>query len=342
MRRYISYILILTLCLQWLSFFPIQAVAASSNTESIFYYFPNTDGYKSVKKNYKKIDILAPQIYTVGYDFKLGDAESKDILKLAKKKRMDVMPLVVQANFNKTLMTQILADTDIQDAIIDDLIREAKKKDFIGWQFDFENIDHLDRDRYTQFVAKAYDAMQEEDLLFSVAVIPRANQYDPNAKTQDWSSGYNIPEIAKVSDFISIMTYDDPRSEGPVASIGYVRRVLDFTLQDVPAEKVSLGVPLYCWQWQLGGTKKIASVTYDTSANTQKKYKRNGVSTHYDRNYEAEVFFFVKDDGILNYIWCDNEKSLSAKLDVVEKYGLRGISAWAIGQESKNIWKKLR
>lgn len=310
-------------------------------SENIFYYYPTKSAYASVKKNYKKIDIIAPQIYTVGYDLKLGKAESEDILELADKKKIDVMPLVVNANFNQPLMSQILASTTAQDAIIADLVEEAKDRDFIGWQFDFENINHVDRDLYTAFVKRTHEVFKKEKLTLSVAVIPRTTPYDPNSTYQDWSSGYSIGDVAKVSDFVSIMSYDDPKSKGPVASIDYVNKALAFTLKDTPAEKISLGIPLYCWQWQSGIDGKIASVVYDTAYGTQKKYKKNGVKKSYSKEHEAELFYFIKDHGIPNFIWCDNEKSVKAKLGVIKKEGLRGLSAWAIGQESKKIWNVL-
>jgi spore germination protein len=315
--------------------------ADAGKTENIFYYYPNQNGYESVKKNYRNIDILAPQIYTVGYDLTLGEAESEDILELADKKRIDVMPLVVQTGFDKILMTRLLDDEDAQDDLIDDLVDEAKDRDFIGWQFDFENINYLDRDRYTDFVEKAYIEFKEKKLKFSVAVIPRTTTFNPYAGSQDWSSGYNIAAIAAVSDFVSIMSYDDPRSIGPVSSLQYLDAVLAETLKDTPAEKISLGVPFYCWQYEIGNGGKIASVTYEISKNTQEKYEDNGVFSLYLDSLGAEIFAFVKDTGRVNYIWCDNRESVETKNNIVKDKGLRGMSFWALGQEDPDIWKDL-
>lgn len=310
-----------------------------ANSENIFYYYPGDRGYDSVKKNHRDIDILAPQIYTVGYDFKLGKVEDKKILKLAKKKRIDVMPLVVQANFNMNLMSHILHREDVQDQIIEDLIDEAKDRKYIGWQFDFENIFHTERDLYVEFVKKAKKEFQKEDLLFSVAVIPRTTAYDKLSEDQDWSSGYNIKDIAENSDFISIMSYDDPLSIGPVSSITYLKNVVAETLNDVAPEKISMGIPLYCWQYEAGKNKKVSSVTYEISKGTQKKYKDNGVGSFYTDFHEAEFFAFVKKDTGVNYIWCDNERSVEVKLDYAKNLGLRGASFWAIGQEDERMWK---
>jgi len=322
-----------------------QTTFAASKQENIFYYYPSTDGYKSVEENYKDIDILAPQLYTVDWYLELSEAKSTDILKLAKKKKIDVMPLVVQMGFNKTLMTQLLNDEDAQEDLIDDLIKEARKQKYIGWQFDFENINHLDRDKYTAFVKKAYKAFKKKRLKLSVAAVPRLKDYDKNSWDQDWSSGTDIPALAKNSDWVSIMSYDQPNSYGPVASIDYVQKAIDQTLKDTPASKISLGIPLYCWQWETtaaGVTKKIANLHYQTAANTKEKYKNNSFFTTYSTAAEAELFSFFKDDGSYHAIWCDNARSLEAKQDLVKKYKLRGISAWAIGQEDPEMWDVLK
>jgi spore germination protein len=317
----------------------ISTPVLAASTENIFYYYPGDRGYDSVKDNYKDIDILAPQIYTVGYDMKLKDVEDKKILKLAKKKRIDVMPLVVQSNFDITLMSHILNNEDAQDEIIEDLIDQADDHDYIGWQFDFENIFHAERDMYVDFMKKANKEFKKEGLLFSVAVIPRTTAYDKNSGNQDWSSGYNVGEIAKNSDFISIMSYDDPLSSGPVSSIQYLKKAVDNTLLTVSPDKISMGIPLYCWQYELGKIKKVASVVYEVSKNTQEKYKENGVGSFYTDFYEAEFFAFIKKDTGVNYIWCDNERSVKVKLDYTKSKGLRGSSFWAIGQEDEKMWK---
>lgn len=320
--------------------FPVFAMA-KTGSENIFYYYPNIEGYQSVEEHYRDIDILAPQIYTVGHDLELGEAESEDILDLAEDKNIDVMPLVVNADFSKHLMSRILQDEDAQDDIIDDLIDEAQDRDFIGWQFDFENINHLERDLYTDFVEKAYEEFQDEDLILSVAVIPGTAAYDPDGII-DWSSGYNIPDLADHSDFISVMSYDDPRSTGPVSSMTYLQNVMDHLLQDTPHEKISLGIPFYCWQYEVGNPKKIANVTYEISANTQEKYKDNGAGSIYlGGSYQTEFFAFIKDTGKINYIFCDNVQSLKAKQEFINDNELRGFSAWALGQEDERIWEEL-
>jgi hypothetical protein len=69
---------------------PQQALAV----EKLFYFFNNTYGFDNFKKNSSDIDIIAPQIYTVGYDLKVKKPTNTKIIKEAKKKQVDSMPLL--------------------------------------------------------------------------------------------------------------------------------------------------------------------------------------------------------------------------------------------------------
>jgi spore germination protein YaaH len=310
-------------------------------SENLFYYFDNVNGYNSFKKNYKEIDILAPQIYEVGYDLKVSTPNSKQkkLLREAKRRDSKVMPLLVNKSFDKVLMSDILINKKAQDDIIDFLIKEAKKEKYIGWQFDFENINHLDRDMYTAFVKKTYQKLKAENLQLSVAVVVRNNDYDPNSKNQDWSSAYDYKNLAFNSDFLTLMTYDDLNSNGPTASMAYVENILNYMLTQTSADKMSLGIPAYCWQWQDG--KKVASTTYYLAEKAYKKVNKKNKDRGFNEDLGVEYFKFLR-DGVQNVIWCDNAKSFELKENLITKKGLRGFSMWALGQEDSKLWKYLK
>jgi len=331
-----------------MAFSPTSLLAArstkskSTNTgERLFYYFPNEKGYDSFKENYKDIDVFAPQVYTVGFDLKIKDLtkEEKKILKEAKKKKVDTMPLIVNEQFSQGLMSTLLLQPKAQDEIIEFMIKEAKRKKFIGWQFDFENLNHKDRYLYVAFARKTYKALQKEGLLFSIAVITRPNDYDAYSSYQDWSSGYDYVNLAKNSDYLSLMTYDDPNSIGPVASLFYVRNILNYLTTQVPPEKLSLGIPLYCWKWT--GGVRTKSTTYDISVEELEE-GANG-SQGYDAYFGNEWIKWKNTENGKDYIaWCDGVKGTEEKMKLINEYKLRGFSAWAIGQENKDFWKVVK
>ncbi len=310
-------------------------------SEGLFYFFNNTYGLTNFKKNASDVDIIAPQIYTVGYDLKVKKLSSsnKKIIRAAKDKRVAVMPLIVNANFDKVLMSDILLSQDAQDEIIEFMIDEAKKNKFIGWQFDFENLNHLDRDMYSDFVAKTYKEMQKNDLQFSVAVIPRDKPYDKDSKDQNWSSGYDFKKIAENTDFVSLMTYDDPYSLGPVASIPFTQKILDYMVTQIPAEKISVGIPLYCWKWNNDTNERFGSLTHKLALKEYSKGKKK--SKGYDEELGSGWYKYTIDK-IEYKTWCESEESIESKLNLIEENNFRGFSAWAIGQEPTWLWNSIK
>lgn len=315
---------------------PIQHVFSA---EGLFYFYDNVYGFTNFKKNASTIDILAPQVYTVGYDLKVKKPSNTKILKEAKRKKTPTMPLLVNANFDKVLMSDILLNQKAQDEIIDFMIDEAKKYNFVGWQFDFENINHLDRDMYTEFVAKTSKRLKEHNLQFSVAVVPRSKPYDPTSKDQDWSSGYDFKEIAKHVDFISLMSYDDPYSKGPAASIPFTKKILDYMVTEIPSEKISLGIPLYCWKWDNQINMKVKNLTHKLTVKEYQKGKNK--SRGYDDALGAEWFKYTL-KGNQYTTWCESQESITKKIELIEKNNFRGFSAWALGQEPTWLWRTLK
>lgn len=314
---------------------PVQTFAA----ERLFYFYDNVYGFTNFKKNKSHIDIIAPQVYTVDYDLKVKKPSSTKILKEAKRKKINSMPLIVNADFSKLLMSDILLNQKAQDEIIDFMIKEADTYNFIGWQFDFENINHLDRDMYSAFVAKTSERLKENDLQFSVAVIPRSRAYDPLSTNQDWSSGYDFKKIAEHADFVSLMSYDDPYSTGPVASLPYTQKILSYMKTQMPAEKISLGIPMYCWKWDNRINARIGSTTHKLAEKEYRKGKDR--SKGYDKALGAEWLTYTR-DGNSHTIWCENEDSIEEKLALIKDNELRGFSAWALGQEPTWLWRILK
>jgi spore germination protein YaaH len=311
--------------------------------EKLFYYFDNVYGYDNFKKNSKEVDIIAPQMYTVGHDLKIKKPSSKSLklVRESKKKKVDTVPLLVNADFSKSLMSDILINDEVQEDIIEFMIEEADDRGYTGWQFDFENLNHLDRDLYSAFVAKAYKALKKEGLQFSVAVITRSTDYDPTSTNQDWSSGYDYKAIAANSDFVSLMSYDDPYSVGPVASMPFTERVLEYMMTQIPNEKISLGIPLYCWKWDDQINMRVGSLTQGLALKEYNKGEKKSREKGYDEDLGAYYYKYKLKNQ--NYtVWCENDDSIEAKIDLIDKYDLHGFSAWAIGQEATWFWREMK
>jgi len=332
---------LLTISLFLLFVSPTFCLATEAKIESVFYMsnLREKEGIASLKKNAEKIDILAPQFYAISNKLKLTgglDANLKNVIKQKKVKK--VMPLVANQGFKQSIMHNLLTSPKAQDEIIKALVKEALKQKYIGWQFDFENISYKDKDLYSSFIEKTAKSFKKNKLILSIAAVSRYTDYEDTSFYRNWSGAFDYERISKAVDFISLMTYDDPESKGPVASTPYVNKVLEYVKDKIPAEKLSFGIPLYYWGWSLEPLKKIRfNGTYQMVLDRQSKYKNE---VGFDESLGTAWISYLYQDKWYK-IWYEDKKSFDIRLDIIKQNKLRGFSAWVLGSEDSNIWESL-
>ena len=82
----------------------------------------------------------------------------------------------------------------------------------------------------------------------------------------DWRGAYDIAALAKSVDLVCLMTYDQQTRwtmPGPVAGWQWTVDNLNYALQFVPKEKLSLGIPLYGYHWYTGAPTEDKSTGED-------------------------------------------------------------------------------
>lgn len=251
------------------------------------------------------------------------------------------MPLVTNGNFSKAVSQTFLDDSVKQDLAIKALIDEAKKNEYWGWQLDFEQMDVSYRDKFSAFAAKTGEALKKEGLIFSVAVIAQVsgnpNDY-PNDLWRKTIGVYDYAALAASTDFISVMSYDDPESEGPVVEYSWLKRVLDYSMKFIPAEKLSLGIPLYYWHWNNTTGARLGSGGRQGIYNVFKKYN---VSIFYNADLEA-AYLTYWNKARQYIIWYENAQSAAKKIELIKQYRLHGFSAWALGLELPSIFNVVK
>ncbi len=318
------------------------ATKAKSYTYTrIFYYRDGALARQSLFAHPSSIDVLAPQSYTLDNKGKLIGGVRANILAFAQKHTIQVMPLVTNGKFSKDVYQTLLGDTAMQDSALALLVAEAKKNSYWGWQFDFEQMDVSYRDKYSAFIKRAADVMKQNNLALSVAVIAQIsdnpNDY-PNDLWQKTIGVYDYASLAASVDFISLMSYDDPNSTGPVVEYSWLKQVIAYSTKLIPHDKLSLGIPLYYWQWNtitgarvgIGGRKGISNVL-----------QKHKVTFHYSTEHEAPYLTYW--NRAKQYIiWYENEQSVKKKISLMKENELHGFSAWALGLELSSIYSAIK
>lgn len=327
------------------AFFPSLVSAAPApvyHYERLFYYRDSPTNKKDFFAHASSIDIFAPQVYSLYSDGILRGTLTEDLVTFAHTHRIKIMPLVTNGSFNIALTVALLADEEKQAIAIASLIREAQVHDYSGWQFDFEQIPVAGRDLYSSFIKNAAQRFHEAGLELSVAVVSKVSDNPADYKGKLWVNligAYDYDALAASADFISVMSYDDPESIGPVVEISWLKRVLTYSLAHIPAHKLSLGIPLYYWKWN-DSTRKLIGVGGNEGLLTLFKTHPNA-SMYYDTTYQAPSVSYTS-NGYLYTTWYENARSIAVKIALVKKYKLQGASFWALGLERPGIFDSIK
>lgn len=329
------------------------SATAQYKSENLFYYVDNEQAYSSFKNHIDQISIVAPQSFSVSKDGVVWGEVDPRVLSLAKKRDVQVIPLIVNPGFNQELFHTFLQDSAARQRTINMMVKLAKKYGFAGWQFDFENISLNDREAYTDFYRQTAEAFDDEGLSLSAAVVPTNTNFDLKSAYhrflyESWRGGYNMKALAKIGDFLSLMTYSQHTSltpPGPVAGLPWMKEMVEYLLDaGVNPQKISLGIPFYSNYWYADYSEKKGGFV-------------NGSGASYDKvrgmieKYDAEVVWMEKQkthyalwshDGVFEYAFLEDARSIKSKLQLLKQYNLRGFSVWRLGQEDPDVWSVIQ
>ena len=300
------------------------------------YYVNTDDGHASLFAHLSQIDVLSPQWYDANADGSITGHAFRDVIDAAHANGIALIPLVVNKDVDPGVGHAILADPAKRAALAQNLVNEAKTYGYAGFQLDFEQIPWTDRDLLTALVQDCVQAFHPAGLNLSIAVIPRLPaDNSSSAYFQQWSGAYDFPALAKAADFLSFMTYDEHNGvtgSGPVSGTPWMRQALDYSLQGVPPEKATLGLPTYYRDWTTGGY-----ITSSSFADAMTLAQQYGGTPAIDPT-EQELHFGYDAYGMHHELWIQSTDTLRMKLPLMYEYGLKGISVWRLGFEDASFW----
>jgi spore germination protein YaaH len=320
---------------------PVFVFAQTQSPPQALLYVTGTKrSIASLRAHITASDIIAPQTYSTTPAGILRGKPKQEVLDIAESVKARVMPLISNQNFSQVGVDTFLKNPNAQDKLITSLIAEAKKRNYIGYQYDFEHIKASDRDLYSAFVAKSAPKFHEANLKLSIAVCPLHSD-DPLAygkgSWQNWTGAYDYKSLGASADFLSVMAYDDSKSMGPVASLPWVEDVINYTLARVPPEKVSIGIPAYAWFWNNDTNKRVRVRGYSAVEKilSSKSYIKEGRSDALGVPYVT-----YRTGGTKFTAWYEDGKSFEQKLALAKMKGVNGYSFWALGLEAPEVWAK--
>ncbi len=270
-------------------------------------------------------------------------------------------------SFNPSLTDALIHTPEYKQAFIDKTASYIEELELDGINFDFENMNPAHKLDFTQFIKDCADAWKPLDTVISVDVTVKSDSPD----STNWYQSYDHKSLGEVADYLAVMTYDQHSNHsaaGPVASLEWVDHKIKGILEDVPSNKILLGIPFYgrdfpsrmvdddpdylepTWSSQSRGVVTIFKKNVDDVLESDRFVNINNseiivnqwlVKNEWMNYDEVHYLKFIDQNGLVHEIWYEDEKSLALKAELVNKYHLAGVAVWQQAYGRDSFWEAI-
>jgi spore germination protein len=244
--------------------------------------------------------------------------------------------LTEAGTFSNDLARVVLNDQTTQEKLLSELLLVMEQKGYQGLDVDFEYVSGDDAAAYARWIDRLRQALSPLGLPVSVALAPKTSADQPGLLYE----GHNYRLLGQAADYVLLMTYEWGYTYGPpmaVAPIQNVRRVVEYALREIPAEKIFLGIPNYGYDWTLP-FQKGSKATSISNLYAVTLAWQNGAAIRYDEAAQSPWFRYVDAQGREHEVWFEDARSIAAKLSLAQEKGLYGVSVWNLDRPFPQNW----
>ena len=140
----------------------------------------------------------------------------------------------------------------------------------------------------------------------------------------------NKKKLDKIDQIVVSPNNDFYAVRSEITKLGFI-----IDREEVKAEKIILGVPLYTRLWKEENDKVTSKVVNMNNINKTIPQEASRIWNDDLKQYYVE---YIKDNATYK-MWIEDETSIKNKISLIKTYNLAGCAAWEKDRETENIWQ---
>lgn len=252
---------------------------------------------------------------------------------------LTLTPFGIDGRFSNNLTNALVNNQQAIERLTEDILFTLEQKGFVGVDVDFEYTLAKDRDAFTSFVARLRERLNVYGYTVSVCLAPKTSSEQPGLLYQ----GKDYGGLGAAADSVLLMTYEWGYKYGPpmaVAPINMVRRVVEYAVTEIPVTKMNLGIPNYGYDWPLPYERNVTEARTISNVEAVQIAIANSAEILFDELAKSPYFYYTS-NGTEHVVWFEDVRSVQAKFDLINEFGLRGAGYWQIMQLFRANWFQL-
>lgn len=295
---------------------------------SAFYVAWDPQSLLSLRSNIHNLNLVVPEWFFIDPD---ADTVRTDMdpagYQFMKQSGVPIMP-ILSNNFNREFRSEalkrIFRDPAKREKVIQSVLSQCLKNDFIGINIDLEDINENDDAYLIGFVKELAQAFHKNGLWVTQDIMP-------------FNTDYNVKELAKYNDYIFLMAYDEYSSDGdagPIASQRWIEAAVDHLAKKIPSEKIILGLGAFGYDWPAKEGVDPA-VTYQQALS---RASASGSRIKFDNDTYNLSFSYKDDHSQTHEVYFTDAATQFNTMRFGAEYGLAGFALWRLGSEDSRLW----
>lgn len=289
-------------------------------------------------ENIEGVNVVSPAFFYIDSEGRFKEnvgTAGKKYIEWAHSNGYKVWPMLQNAEAGIKVTSNILNSYEKRQQIIEEIVDVCVKYKLDGINIDFENMYEKDKKVFSRFVIELVPRMKEIGIVTSVDLT--APDGAPN-----WSLCYDRTLLGNVADYLAFMAYDQYGTSstraGTTAGYNWIENNLIKFIEtyEVDSEKIILGIPFYTRIWT-----ETADGTVSSKVVNMKDVESNipeGVNKVWNDTLK-QYYVEYKSKSTTKKMWIEDLESIKAKLSLVSKYNLAGVSAWEKDREMEETWE---
>lgn len=281
------------------------------------------------------LDEVNPVWYLMKADGSIGTVwNAENDTWLAAMTGLDVVPTIQNFNegrFDGAMAQTILADERLRRRHIDELVYLVVTRAWAGIDLDYEALPATARSDFSRFVTELAEELHRRGKVLSVTVHPKTSD------SQDWkgpgSQDWRV--IGAAADSVKIMAYDyhwSTSDAGPLAPLSWLIDVARYASTVIPAEKITMGLPWYGYDWAGRSGKGVTWTQATATAQARGVEAVRTADGELTYSYDGRTVFFQDGESF--------RAKTAAILEAVP--GIGGFTQWRLGGEDARFWDVIR
>lgn len=278
---------------------------------------------------------------------------------------LQIIPAITDGT-KKLVLSGLLAKPSTRSQVVNTITKLVLTNNYDGIDLDLEGFAFSDgtsswaktSPNWALFIKELSEMLHANGKILSMTT---PVVFDPAGKRKGSYWVYNWPETAPYIDRLRIMTYDYSTSKpGPIGPLEWSEATVAYAATLMPPSKIWLGVPGYGRDWITKVTGKCPTTyaklikagakaaVFAANKGVELANTYGAVPTYSEKMGEV-TFTYQKtyNEGTASctatrVAWYQNSRAYLARMELVAKYKLGGLTQWTLGQEDAETFPALR